>query len=75
MGLRSYNPVYPNKLINCKTTPHGPVPRFAIRRSGITNVDPIVGFSRGGCSRVGCNWGTLRIPRGDWGTLGNIRED
>ena len=20
------------------------------------------------------NWGTLRIPREDWGTLGNIRE-
>ena len=30
---------------------------------------------KGGCSRGGCNWGTLRIPRGDWGTLGNIRED
>ena len=29
---------------------------------------------RGGCSRGG-NWGTLRIPREDWGTLGNIRED
>ena len=35
----------------------------------------IVGFLRGGCSRGGCNWGTLRIPREDWGTLGNIRED
>ena len=23
-------------------------------------------------TRGGCNWGTLRIPRGDWGTLGNI---
>ena len=22
----------------------------------------------------GCSWGTLRIPREDWGTLGNIRE-
>jgi len=33
------------------------------------------GFLRGRCSRGGCNWGTLRIPRGDWGTLGNIRED
>ena len=27
-----------------------------------------------GCSRGGGNWGTLRIPREDWGTLGNIRE-
>ena len=24
---------------------------------------------KGGCSRGGCNWGTLRIPREDWGTL------
>ena len=35
----------------------------------------IVGFVRGGCSRGGGNWGTLRIPREDWGSLGNIRED
>ena len=28
-----------------------------------------------GCPRGGGNWGTLRIPREDWGTLGNIRED
>ena len=35
----------------------------------------VVGFLRGGCSRGGGNWGTLRIPREDWGTLGNIRED
>ena len=28
----------------------------------------------GGCPRGGGNWGTLRIPREDWGTLGNIRE-
>ena len=35
----------------------------------------IVGFLRGGCSRGGGNWGTLRIPREDWGTLGNIMED
>ncbi len=27
----------------------------------------------GGCSRGGGNWGTLRIPRQDWWTLGNIR--
>ena len=41
----------------------------------------ILGFLRaGGCSRGGGNWGTLRIPREDWGTLGkqtlgNIRND
>ena len=34
----------------------------------------LTGFLRGGCSRGGGNWGTLRIPREDWGTLGNIRE-
>ena len=34
----------------------------------------IIGFLRGGCPRGGGNWGTLRIPREDWGTLGNIRE-
>ena len=32
------------------------------------------GFLRGGVQGGG-NWGTLRIPREDWGTLGNIRED
>ena len=26
-----------------------------------------------GCSRGGGNWGTLRIPREDWGILGKIR--
>ena len=31
---------------------------------------------KGGCSRGGGgNWGTLRIRREDWGTLGNIGED
>ena len=36
-----------------------------------TDVYSIVGFLRGGCSRGGGgNWGTLRIPREDWGTLG-----
>ena len=35
-----------------------------------------VGFLRGGWNQGGGgNWGTLRIPRVDWGTLGNIRED
>ena len=30
---------------------------------------------KGGGVQGGGNWGTLRIPREDWGTLGNIRED
>ena len=34
----------------------------------------IIGFLRGECPRGGGNWGTLRIPREDWGTLGKIRE-
>ena len=34
-----------------------------------------IGFLRGGCPRGGGNWGTVRSPREDWGTLGNIRED
>ena len=37
--------------------------------------DFFVGFLRGRCSRGGGNWGTLRIPREDWGALGSIRED
>ena len=28
---------------------------------------------KGGCSKGWGNWGTLWIPREDWGTLGNIR--
>ena len=35
-----------------------------------------IGFLRvPGCPRGGGNWGTLRICREDWGTLGNIRDD
>ena len=30
---------------------------------------------KGGVFKGGGNWRTLRIPREDWGTLGNIRED
>ena len=30
---------------------------------------------KGGVLKGGGYWGTLRIPREDWGTLGNIRED
>ena len=30
---------------------------------------------KGGVFKGGGNWGTLRIPREDWGTLGNSRED
>ena len=34
-----------------------------------------VGFLRGGVFKGGGgNWGTLRIPKEDWGTLGKIRE-
>ena len=33
----------------------------------------LVGFLRGGVQGGG-NWGTLRIAREDWGTLGKIRE-
>ena len=29
---------------------------------------------KGGVPRGGGNWGTLGIPREDWGALGNIRE-
>ena len=32
----------------------------------------LIGFLRGGCPRGGGNWGTLRILREDWGTLGKI---
>ena len=28
----------------------------------------------GGCPSRGGNWGTLRIPKEDWGALGNIRK-
>ena len=38
------------------------------------DLSQFVGFLRGGCPRGGGNWGTLRIPREDWGTLGNLRE-
>ena len=41
---------------------------FEIRKE---HHDPkIIGFLRGGvgCPRGGGNWGTLRIPREDWGT-------
>ena len=29
---------------------------------------------KGGVFKGGGKWGTLRIPREDWATLGNIRE-
>ena len=48
---------------------------FWMIRGSSTQFTDIVGFLRGGCSRGGGNWGTLRIPREDWGTLGNILED
>ena len=50
-----------------------------LKAVGIGFHDPgslnIMGFLRGGGPRGGGNWGTLRIPREDWGSLGNIRED
>ena len=42
---------------------------------GLALMPYIIGFLRGGCPKGGGNWGTLRIPREDLGTLGNIRED
>ena len=35
-----------------------------------------IGFLTGGFPRGGGNWGTLKIPREDWGDglLGNLRE-
>ena len=33
----------------------------------------VMGFLKEGCPRGGGNWGTLRILREDWGTLGKIR--
>ena len=32
-------------------------------------------LKRGVLKGRGCSWGTLRIPREDWGSLGNITED
>ena len=46
-----------------------------IRKNALHYHVIFVGFLRGGCSRGGGNWGTLRIPQKDWGTLGNIGED
>ena len=43
-----------------------------VKHSGVVNANYRV--LKGGCPRGGGNWGTLRIPREDWGTLGNIRE-
>ena len=36
-----------------------------VANKGLWEIPTIVGF-RGGCSRGGGNWGTLRIPREDW---------
>ena len=35
---------------------------------------PYCRVPKGGVFKGGGNWGTLRIPREDWGTLGKIRE-
>ena len=39
-----------------------------------SSISLYTGFLSGGFSRGEGDWGTL-IPREDWGTLGNIRED
>ena len=39
------------------------------------NVYPCIGRVLKGGGVQGGNWGTLRIPREDWGSLGNVRED
>ena len=39
----------------------------------INHLLTVIGFLRGGLSKGGCNWGILRIPREDRGTLGKIR--
>ena len=45
-----------------------------IFQNALSKGSKIVGFLRGGVQGGGKNWGTLRIPRQDWGTLGKIRE-
>ena len=48
---------------------------FRLVRIGSSQYLPNYRVLKGGCPRGGGNWGTVRIPREDWGTLGNIRED
>ena len=45
------------------------------KMKGIPYKSIICRVPKGGVFKGGGNWGTLRIPREDWGTLGNIRED
>lgn len=45
-------------------------------KNSVTFTDPFIHrVLKGLCSSRGGNWGTLKIPREDWRTLGNIRED
>ena len=45
----------------------------ATRNSCDPNCLSYMVLKEGGCPRGGGKWGTLRIPREDWGTLGTIR--
>ena len=45
---------------NCSAQKGGGLYALEVRQGGVL---------KGGYSRGGCNWGTLRIPREDWGTL------
>ena len=66
-------------LINCQQYIIGPnllcTCIFYGQNWQLQSVTAIVGFLRGGSSSGRGNWGTLRIPREDWGSLGNIMED
>ncbi len=48
-----------------------PPKKLAARQLEEEKKNVSIGFLRGGCPRGGGNWGTVRIPREDWGTLGN----
>ena len=65
LELEELKQILPPKLTN--------VPRRIV--VGILLLNTFNRILKGGCSRGGGNWGMLRIPREDWGTLGNIRED
>ena len=54
--------------------PHGQLGPGKNENKKHKRIHEFVGFLRGRYSRGGGNWGTLKIPREDWGTLGNIRD-
>ena len=55
-------------------TPNSPNMQQCLERSRYLKIDLYRVLNGRGCPSKGGNWGT-RIPREDWGTLGNIRED